>query len=253
MVLSLKEIISAISLGTRFYFLSKHLKMCISKMKSLVNCLSKAVYWISRTGAQWRYLPEKYGNWNSVYARFNEWSKKNIWALLLEYCIEDPGLENIMIDSTIARTHATAAGYGSQEMQGLGRSAGGLSSKIHAKVDALGNLLKIIITPGQQHDSTQAKELLNQVFNANILADRGYDSDEIRHQIKEQNCVAIIPSKSNRIVKITHDKHLYKDRNAVECFFSKAKHFRRAFSRFDTSKRNFASFFSFVGAILWLR
>ena len=89
-----------------------------------------------------------------------------------------------MIDATIARAHACSAGYGSQTVEGLGPSAGGFSSKIHAKVDALGNLLKIIITPGQQHDSTQAKELLDNVFDANILGDRGYDSDGIRAQIK---------------------------------------------------------------------
>ena len=118
-----------------------------------------------------------------------------------------------MIDATIARAHA-AAGYGLQEVEGLGRSAGGFSSKIHAKVDALGNLLQIIITPGQQHDSTQAKALLKHLFNSNVLADRGYDSNEIRVQVKEQNCIAVIPPKSNRTTEIVYDKHLYKDRNA---------------------------------------
>ena len=238
---------------SKILFFIQNLKNVYFKTEKSCKLFIEAVYWILRTGAQWRYLPEKFGNWNTVYKRFNEWSKKNIWAKLLEHCIEDPDLENVMIDSTIARASASAAGYGLQEEQGLGRSAGGFSSKIHAKVDALGNLLKIIITPGQQHDSIQAKELLNQVFDSNILADRGYDSDEIRAQIKAQNCVAVIPPRSNRIIKIVYDKHLYKDRNAVECFFSKMKHFRRVFCRYDKSKRNFASFISFVGAILWLR
>ncbi len=216
--------------------------------KSEKSCKSfiEAVYWISRTGAQWRYLPEKFGNWNTIYKRFNEWSKKNIWAQLLEICIEEPDLENIMIDATIARAHACSAGYGSQEIEGLGRSAGGFSSKIHAKVDALGNLLKVTITPGQQHDSTQAKYLLDKVFDSNILADRGYDSDEIRAQIKAQNCISVIPPRSNRIIKIEYDKDLYKDRNGVECFFSKMKHFRRVFCRYEKSKRNFISFISFI-------
>ena len=97
------------------------------------------------------------------------------------------------------------------------------------------------------------KKLLDTVFNSNVLADRGYDSDEIRRQIEDQNCVAVIPPKSNRILKILYDKDLYKDRNAVEGFFSKMKHFRRVFCRYYKTKRNFASFISFVGAILWLR
>ena len=59
------------------------------------------------------------------------------------------------------RAHACAAGYGNQESAGLGRSMGGFTSKIHAKVDALGNLLKGIVTPGQRNELTQADTLLH--------------------------------------------------------------------------------------------
>ena len=76
-------------------------------------------------------------------------SKKDIWNKLLQFCIQDPDLEYIMIDATIVRAHACAAGYGDTREEGLGRSKGGFTSKIHAKVDALGNPLKIIITPGK--------------------------------------------------------------------------------------------------------
>jgi transposase len=117
----------------------------------------------------------------------------------------------------------------------------------------LGNLLKVIITPGQRHEVTQAKLLLEDTRNANVIADRGYDSIEIRNQIKKQNCVDTIPSKSNSKLPVEHDEHLYQERHSIECFFGKMKHFRRVFSRFDKSARNFASFVSFVGAILWLR
>ena len=176
---------------------------------------------MARTGAQWRELPDKYGKWNSVFDRFNEWSKKSVWDKLLEFCIEDPDLESIMIDAAIVRAHACAAGYGDQEAEGLGRSAGGFSSKVHAKVDALGNVLKIIITPGQRHDVTQAKLLLEGTKDANVIADRGYDSAEIRTQIKEKNCVDTIPSRSNSKSPVEYDEHLYKERHAVECFFPK--------------------------------
>lgn len=149
----------------------------------------------------------------------------------LIFVCKTPDLEYVMIDATIIRAHACAAGYGDQEQEGLGRSKGGFTSKIHAKVDALGNPLKIIITSGQRHDITQAKALLKDVTNAYVIADRGYDSK--------------IPWK--------YDKYIYKERHAIECFFSKIKQFRRVFSRFDKSSRNFASFLAFVGACLWLR
>lgn len=213
----------------------------------------EAIYWIARTGAQWREVPEKYGNWNSVFVRFNEWSKKNIWGKLMDFCVQDPDLEYLSIDATIVRAHACSAGYGDQAEQGLGRSKGGFSTKIHAKVDALGNPLKLLVTPGQSSDFKKASELINNATGSYILGDKGYDSDEVRAQVYAQNCTPVIPGKSNRKVTIEYDKHIYKERHVVECFFSKLKQFRRVFSRFDKSLRNFGAFLSFVGAILWLR
>ena len=171
----------------------------------------------------------------------------------MEFCADDQDLEYLSIDATIVRAHACSAGYGDQEKQGLGRSKGGFTTKIHAKVDALGNPLKLLITPGQCSDVTKAKELISGAENSHILGDKGYDSDDVRAQIYIQKCTPVIPGKINRKVAIEYDKHIYKERHVVECFFSKMKQFRRVFSRFDKSLRNFSAFLSFVGAILWLR
>ena len=208
---------------------------------------------MARSGAPWRMLPEKYGKWNSIFSRFRDWVKKNIWKDLMSFCIEDPDLEHVMIDSTIVRAHACSAGFGQQSKQGLGRSKGGFTSKIHAKVDALGNPLKFVITPGQESDFCQANCMLGSVSDAYVLCDRGYDSDDFRNKIRSQKCIPVIPGKRNRKVQINYDKHIYKERSLVECFFSKMKYFRRVFSRFDKSTESFVAFLSFVGAILWLK
>ncbi len=69
-----------------------------------------AVVWIARTGAPWRDLPERFGNWNSVFQRFNRWCKRGVWQRLLEVLGGDPDLEHILVDSTIVRAHQHAAG-----------------------------------------------------------------------------------------------------------------------------------------------
>ena len=247
-----KEYISEDAWSKIFIFL-KGCKGIYTGSETHCKKFIEAIYWMSRTGAQWRELHERYGNWNSVYKRFNAWSKKNIWTEFIQFCAKDPDLEYVMIDTTIVRAHACAAGYGKQSCEGLGRSNGGFTCKIHAKVDAIGNPLQFIITPGQTSDVTQAKYLLNDVFDAQVLADKIYGSKEVRMQIRKQNCTDVIPSRSNSLKPVEYDKHIYKERHAIECFFGKIKYFRRVFSRFDKSSRNFMAFLAFVGAILWLR
>ena len=173
----------------------------------------------------------------------------------MDFCIQDPDLEWLMIDATIIRAHPCAAGYkrDSQAEEALGRSKGGFTCKIHALVDALGNPLKFRLTPGQRHDITQAPELIIDAYNAEIIADKGYDCDAFRDQIRSQNCEPVIPPKSNRKNPAEYDENLYEERHIIECFFSKIKHFRRVFSRFDKAARNYAAFIAFVGAMIWLR
>jgi len=215
----------------------------------------EAIYYMVRSGCQWRLLPKFYGNWRAIHARFQAWSSRKIWDKVLQQNQNDPDMELVMIDSTIVRAHACAAGYGknSQDQQALGRSKGGFSTKIHALVDALGNPLKFTLTSGQRHDIIKAPELTEKIINSTITADKGYDSRAFIETIILNNCKPIIPCKKNRLIQRDYDKHLYKERHLIECFFNKIKHFRRIFSRFDKIAAFYLSFLNFVATLIWLR
>jgi hypothetical protein len=91
-------------------------------------------------------LPATFGNWNSVIQRFRRWAKKGVWQRIFNALVEDPDLEYLIIDSTIVRAHQHAAGakkVGSED-EAIGRSRGGLSTKINIGVDALGNPVRFI-------------------------------------------------------------------------------------------------------------
>lgn len=223
--------------------------------KKKLRLFYEAIWYISRAGCQWRLIPSYYGDWRALHSRFFCWARKGVWERLLEKFKIDPDMEAVMIDATIIRAHACAAGYEkeSQKEQALGRCVGGFTSKINAMVDALGNPLKFILSPGQQHDIKAAHSLIAEIKGSDVLADKGYDDDKLIRVIEMQGCRAIIPPRKNRKVPRDYDKDLYKERHLIECFFGKIKYFRRVFSRFDKTAQAYMAFLNIVAIDIWLR
>ena len=127
-----------------------------------------------------------------------------------------------------------------------------MSTKIHAVVDALGNPLRFILTPGQVNDITQADALIADLPVGHVLADKGYDSKALRDTIVNQDAVPVIPPRKTS-PQVPCDFALYCERNLVERFFLKIKHFRRIATRYDQTPRAFLSILCLVSAFIWTR
>ena len=154
----------------------------------------EAVLWVARSGAPWRDLPDKFGHWHRVYVRYNRWSAKGVWDGLFEALSADPDLEYLMVDGSIVRVHQHGAPKRTeQDSEAVGKSRGGLSTKIHAAVDSLGNPVRLILTAGQASEYGQSLALIEGFSADHVLADKGYDSDEYVTAIEEMKAKPVIP------------------------------------------------------------
>jgi transposase len=117
----------------------------------------------------------------------------------------------------------------------VGRSQGGFTTKIHARVDAKGRPVSLLISPGEAHDVTYAEALLEGLEPcAVVIADKAYDADRVRAQIRAQGAIPNIPSRSHRRRKSRWTKAFYRERNHIERFFNKLKQNRRIATRYDS-------------------
>ena len=136
----------------------------------------------------------------------------------------------------------------------MGRSRGGLTTKIHALVDAEGRPIHLKLTAGQAHDGRSADDMFETVQAGHILlADRAYDSDRLRDDMKSRGAWACIKPMPNRVNIPSFSGWLYRQRNAVERFFSKIKHFRAVATRYDKRDDNVLASVQLASIRIWLR
>jgi transposase len=183
----------------------------------------KGVLWIARVGAPWRDLPETFGNWNSVFQRLRRWALKGL-RTAFPALVRRPGFR-IRPDrrNPRARPPARDGRKRGTQNQAIGRSRGGLTTEIVALVDALGNLARFVLLPGQRHDSIGVEPLLDGVEIGALIGDKGFDNDWLRRELDERGALAVIPPKASRKRDIPCDFAMYGWRHLVENFFCAIK------------------------------
>ena len=136
----------------------------------------------------------------------------------------------------------------------MGRSRGGLTTKIHALVDAQGLPFRFELTPGQAHDSQAAARLLDDLQpDSFVLGDKAYDADWSRRRIEDQGAAANIPDRSNRKQSHAFSPTLYRERNRVERFFHKIHPCRRIAPRYEKLAANYLAMIKLAAIRIWLR
>lgn len=136
----------------------------------------------------------------------------------------------------------------------MGRSRGGLTTKIHAVVDANGNPITLKLSEGQAHDGRSAADMLDSVGpGQTLLADAAYDSDALRATLAERGAWANVKPMSRRINIPPFSPFLYRFRNHVERFFSKLKHSRAVATRFEKHDANYLALVKLAAVRIWMR
>jgi len=216
------------------------------------------IIFINRNGLRWRDAPAAYGPHKTLYSRWKRWSEKGIFARMMVGLAAEHGEEKtVMIDATYLKAHRTATSMVAEKGgrgRLIGRTKGGMNTKLHAICDSQGRPLNLFVTAGQVSDYIGARALLGSLPNVKwLLGDRGYDADWFREALQDKGIRACIPGRKKRKTPVKYDKRRYKRRNRIEIMFGRLKDWRRVATRYDRCPKVFLSAIALASLVIyWL-
>ena len=210
----------------------------------------EGMLWLVRTGAPWRDLPECFGHWNTIFRRFRRWADDGVFDRIYQSLNPQLDTSVIMVDGSFIKIHPHGLGAlrngltpdQSAEKQAIGRSRGGLNTKVMAATERRGRLAKAELIPGNAAENLAFPSLMDGIQTQEVIADKAYDTDAIRTLLANEGITATIPSKANRKQPIWWDADHYQTRHLVENFFVDAKQFRGIFTRYCKLAQSFRAF-----------
>ncbi len=219
-----------------------------------IDALNGMLY-VLEQGCKWRAVPKRFGNWHTVYMRLSRWAHNGVLERVFQQLQQQQliNLEVLGLDSTTVKVHPDGCGPPKKRgPQAVGRSRGGLTTKIHMIAADARTALGYTVSPGQDHDAPHGRNLLKTVTKKTkmvgeqlqlaLVADRAYEGDETRQLAADLGYKPVIPPKNNRKQPWVYDQQIYKRRNEVERLFRRLKGYRRVFTRYDKLDIMFLTF-----------
>jgi len=212
-----------------------------------------AILYVLRTGVPWRDLPACFGPWSSVYTRYRRWCDAGLFAQMLTLLTADAEGELRHLDCSHIKLHQHGSNpAGGQVAQAMGRTKGGLNTKLSAVVDSRGRAVGVSLAPGQQHDQHAVLPLLAGLRHRRVVADKGFDADIFRLGLHQQHTRCCIPPKRRRRHPSRFHRGYYRRRYRIENFFGRIKAQRRISTRYDKLAHTFLGFVQLAAIMDWL-
>ncbi|MCJ8139958.1 IS5 family transposase [Falsirhodobacter halotolerans] len=216
------------------------------------------IIFVNRNGLRWRDAPREYGPAKTLYNRWKRWGDMGVFSRIMAgLSAEAATPKTVMIDATYLKAHRTATSLGGEKGgrgRLIGRTKGGMNTKLHAVTDAEGRPIRLFMTAGQVSDYTGAAALMGSLPEADwLLADRGYDADWFREALQNKGIAPCIPGRKSRGKSVKYDKRRYKRRNRIEIMFGRLKDWRRVATRYDRSPKVYLSAVALAATVMfWL-
>ena len=166
---------------------------------AITGCLWKRCCGSRGRAAHGGIFRRRSGNWNTVFKRFRDWVKADVFKRLFDACSDEPDMEYAMVDATIVKVHRHGQGAkGGLQSQAIGKSKGGMTTKIVALTDALGNLVRFVLLPGQRYDTVGVPPLIEGMAFGALIGDKAFDSNAIIAELNERGAKIVISQHPRR-------------------------------------------------------